>query len=326
MDPSVAARLAASPSATSSRSHSSSSPSTSRLAHSSSVTGLNGEDSIMSSAMTIEQVLAAHASAPDPLRAALESVLHERNSLSAQNSQLWNHLKKQRSNYQMAASDVKRIRAERDNLRSRLARYEHLGSSEHFEDKRTRPLAHGTATEMTTDYNEKSSSEQAHQLHFTSRPKPSRHQSEDRTGKQTFPGLCSNLVGVINFFFKSQQAQVQVGRVLHLKINILRRRLHIQHLGTMRGDNREREAIPIPNLRLLLRRLAAMARHPHLHHSRIHRQHTNEMQVTQFQEAFSVELLPRLLSSPHAPNPYHLGPRLQLQTLLLVNKSLLTGM
>ena len=211
MDPSVAARLAASPSATSSRSHSSSSPSTSRLAHSSSVTGLNGEDSIMSSAMTIEQVLAAHASAPDPLRAALESVLHERNSLSAQNSQLWNHLKKQRSNYQMAASDVKRIRAERDNLRSRLARYEHLGSSEHFEDKRTRPLAHGTATEMTTDYNEKSSSEQAHQLHFTSRPKPSRHQSEDRTGKQTFPGLCSNSVGVINFFFNLNRPKSKSG-------------------------------------------------------------------------------------------------------------------
>ncbi|KAL5492391.1 BEM3 [Sanghuangporus weigelae] len=185
MDPSVAARLTASPSATSSRSHSSSSPSTTRLAHSTSVTGFNAEDSIMSSATTIEQVLAAHASASDPLRAALESVLHERNSLSAQNSQLWNHLKKQRNNYQMAASDVKRIRAERDQLRARLAKYERPSDSEHFDDKRTRLLAHGTTstnTDMDMDTSEKSSSELTHQTNSTPKPKPPRHQSEDRPG------------------------------------------------------------------------------------------------------------------------------------------------
>ncbi|KAL5531651.1 hypothetical protein ACEPAG_4528 [Sanghuangporus baumii] len=185
MDPSVAARLTASPSATSSRSHSSSSPSTTRLAHSNSVTGLNAEDPIMSSATTIEQVLAAHASASDPLRAALESVLHERNSLSAQNSQLWNHLKKQRNNYQMAASDVKRIRAERDQLRARLAKHERPSGNEHFVDKRTRPLAHGTtstATDMDMNTNEKSASELTHQTHSTPKPKPPRHQSEDRPG------------------------------------------------------------------------------------------------------------------------------------------------
>ncbi|KAL5536928.1 BEM3 [Sanghuangporus sanghuang] len=184
MDPSVAARLAASPSATSSRSHSSSSPSTTRLAHSGSVTGLNAEDLIMSSTTTIEQVLAAHASASDPLRAALESVLHERNTLSAQNSQLWNHLKKQRNNYQMAASDVKRIRAERDQLRARLAKYERPSGSEHFDDKR-RPLAPGTTgttTDMGMDTNEKSASELTHQTHSTPKPKPPRHQSEDRLG------------------------------------------------------------------------------------------------------------------------------------------------
>jgi RalA-binding protein 1 len=67
--------------------------------------------------------------------------LLERNTLSSQNSQLWNHLKKQRNNYQLAVSDVKRLRGERDGLRVKLAKYEHDGRDEHYDGRRLRTSA-----------------------------------------------------------------------------------------------------------------------------------------------------------------------------------------
>ena len=81
---------------------------------SSSIAG--GDDAIMG------QALASHADLSSPTRAALETILAERNNLSSQNSQLWNHLRKQRHSYSLASAsnDVKRSRAERDQLRARL--------------------------------------------------------------------------------------------------------------------------------------------------------------------------------------------------------------
>ncbi|EJD07549.1 RhoGAP-domain-containing protein [Fomitiporia mediterranea MF3/22] len=180
MDPAVAARLAASPSANTSRSHPGSSPSTMRLVHSGSATGLNGEDVITNSAVTVEQALAAHASTPDPVRAALDSVLQERNTLSAQNSQLWNHLKKQRNNYQLAVGDVKRIRAERDALRAKLAKYEHPSGGEHFDDKRQRPSTSNSPAESNVDTKGVASPESGHHHYPIPKSKVSRHHSEDR--------------------------------------------------------------------------------------------------------------------------------------------------
>ena len=62
---------------------------------SSSIAG--GDDAIMSSSISIEQALANHVNSSNPTRAALETILAERNNLSSQNSQLWNHLREQRT-------------------------------------------------------------------------------------------------------------------------------------------------------------------------------------------------------------------------------------
>lgn len=118
----------ASPSSHSLRQHSHfSSPSTNRIATSASTSSatpsshtVNGEDAIVSIPITIDDALGVHAEAPDPMRAALEAILAERNSLSAQNSQLWNHLKRQRANYASAVKDVVRLRSERDALRAKV--------------------------------------------------------------------------------------------------------------------------------------------------------------------------------------------------------------
>ena len=79
---------------------------------SSSIAG--GDDAIMG------QALASHADLSNPTRAALETILAEWNHLSSQNSQLWNHLRKQRHSYSLASNDVKRSRAERDQLQAKF--------------------------------------------------------------------------------------------------------------------------------------------------------------------------------------------------------------
>ena len=73
----------------------------------------------MSLSISIEQALANHANSSNPTGAALETILAEQN-LSPQNSRLRNHLRQQRHNYSLASNDVKRLRAERDQLRAKL--------------------------------------------------------------------------------------------------------------------------------------------------------------------------------------------------------------
>lgn len=193
MDPAVAARVAASPSSISSRSFSSSSPATrlppsgsALFSHSTSGLG-GGEDAITRSTLTVEQVLAAHADSP---RAALESILQERNSLNAQNSQLWNHLKKQRSIYQTAASDVKRYRAERDALRARLVKYEQ-GDTDRSDERRMRPSVSTRPPAANGPDEAKQDSPESMQGDMDSlgnanyrHPRNARHNSEDS------PGMC----------------------------------------------------------------------------------------------------------------------------------------
>ncbi|KAI5121517.1 hypothetical protein M0805_006554 [Coniferiporia weirii] len=192
MDSPISTRVAASLSSLSARSHSASSPSTARLAHSGSTpsthssTGIGGDDGIMSPAMTVEQALAAHASFEDPTRAALEAILQERNVLSAQNAQLWNHLKKQRSNYHAAAADVKRIRLERDTLKIKLAKFEHTDDGHHHDDRKIHPSTSATHMPASSvngtsrDSQESASVEPGHHSHSSSRHhKTVRHSSED---------------------------------------------------------------------------------------------------------------------------------------------------
>lgn len=195
MDPAIAARVTASSSSTSSRSYATASPTTSRTANSmpfphTGPISNNNDDAILNSQITLEQALAAHANARDPARAALEAILQERNTLSYQNSQLWNHLKKQRSNYQAAAVDLKRIRAERESLRTKLAEYEQPADGEHSDERRLRSshsaaLLNASTPRDTQSYsNENVSSESPLRARTSSsHHKNSRDHSEDRHGK-----------------------------------------------------------------------------------------------------------------------------------------------
>lgn len=203
MDSSSAPHITASPSPHSTRSHSrttihAASPSNSRVAHSSSAAGFTpsssitgGDDSIMSSTITIAQVLASHAKAPDPTRAALETILAERNNLSAQNSQLWNHLKKQRHNYALAVTDVKRLRAERDQLKQKL---EVINKGREVpDDKNTKGSTSASggpgrsSTETTRDINNDALLEPS-QSNSSHRIRPIRHHSEESPGMHSL--LC----------------------------------------------------------------------------------------------------------------------------------------
>lgn len=70
--------------------------------------------------LTVESLLATHASSRDPARSALDVAVSERNSLSVQNTQLWKLIEKQRSGYGQLMKELERVRSERDVFRARL--------------------------------------------------------------------------------------------------------------------------------------------------------------------------------------------------------------
>ncbi|KAH7913071.1 hypothetical protein BJ138DRAFT_1111799 [Hygrophoropsis aurantiaca] len=70
--------------------------------------------------ITLENLLALHATAPNPTLAALEQALSERNTVSSQNTQLWKLIEKQRSGYNQVLKELERIRSERDAFKARL--------------------------------------------------------------------------------------------------------------------------------------------------------------------------------------------------------------
>lgn len=67
--------------------------------------------------LTIEGLLAHNGNS---ISAALDAAVNERNALSAQNTQLWKLIEKQRSGYNHLMKEVERIRGERDLYRNRL--------------------------------------------------------------------------------------------------------------------------------------------------------------------------------------------------------------
>jgi RalA-binding protein 1 len=105
------------------------------MTHSASATGPSFEIPISHEPITIEGSLAAHASYADPTRAALETVIADRNTFSAQNVQLWNHMRKQRSYHIHLVKDVDRLRHERDVLRHKLSKYEKTGREPHSSER-----------------------------------------------------------------------------------------------------------------------------------------------------------------------------------------------
>lgn len=70
--------------------------------------------------ISLETLLATHASAPNPILAALDQVLSERNILSTQNTQLWKLIEKQRAAYNQVLKEIERVRSERDTYKTRL--------------------------------------------------------------------------------------------------------------------------------------------------------------------------------------------------------------
>ena len=68
--------------------------------------------------LTVEGLLANNGNS---ISAALDAAVNERNALSAQNTQLWKLIEKQRSGYNHLMKEVERIRGERDLYRSRLS-------------------------------------------------------------------------------------------------------------------------------------------------------------------------------------------------------------
>lgn len=75
---------------------------------------------ISSQPITVDALLRAHAADSSPTLAALEHVTADRNTLAAQNSQLWKLIEKQRQGYQQIIKELERVRGERDAYRAKL--------------------------------------------------------------------------------------------------------------------------------------------------------------------------------------------------------------
>ena len=70
--------------------------------------------------LSADVLLKTHSAAYDPKLAALEQAISERNNLSAQNSQLWKLIEKQRAGYNHILKELERIRGERDAYKAKL--------------------------------------------------------------------------------------------------------------------------------------------------------------------------------------------------------------
>jgi RalA-binding protein 1 len=100
-------------------SHPSPAPSSRQATSSSTSTHLSLSSSSLSLS-TVEALLKDHAAAPDPTSAALERAVNDRNVLTAQNTQLWKLVEKQRTGYNQILKELERIRGERDVYKNRL--------------------------------------------------------------------------------------------------------------------------------------------------------------------------------------------------------------
>ncbi|KAK7679452.1 hypothetical protein QCA50_017506 [Cerrena zonata] len=70
--------------------------------------------------ITVDSLLSTHATASNPPLAALDAAVTDRNTLAAQNTQLWKLIEKQRTAYGQIMKEMDRVRGERDLYRSRL--------------------------------------------------------------------------------------------------------------------------------------------------------------------------------------------------------------
>ncbi|KAJ7115983.1 hypothetical protein C8R44DRAFT_793809 [Mycena epipterygia] len=74
----------------------------------------------LTSPLSVDVLLQAHAAAPDPKLAAIEQATSERSVLTSQNARLWKLIEKQRSGYNEILKELERIRSERDGYKAKL--------------------------------------------------------------------------------------------------------------------------------------------------------------------------------------------------------------
>ncbi|KAF7964909.1 hypothetical protein HWV62_1755, partial [Athelia sp. TMB] len=118
--------------------------------------------------ISLAALLATHASAPNPHAAALDQALSERNQLSAQNTQLWKLIEKQRTAYNQVLKDLERVRGERDTLKGRL------GLNKEKDRGLKGSSSNSTMASVGSTVNGSESG-----FGSTTEYKPTRHQSED---------------------------------------------------------------------------------------------------------------------------------------------------
>ncbi|KAH8093735.1 hypothetical protein BXZ70DRAFT_897262 [Cristinia sonorae] len=100
-----------------------SSPTTSRTAPNSAAPPASSSAAPSTIPLTIDSVISQHASSSNPPMAALDTVVTDRNTLAAQNTQLWKLIEKQKSGYSHLIKELERVRGERDVFRSKLQAY-----------------------------------------------------------------------------------------------------------------------------------------------------------------------------------------------------------
>jgi RalA-binding protein 1 len=124
--------------------------------------------------VSVEGLLALHASAPDSKLAALEQAVAERNSLSSQNAQLWKLIEKQRAGYTQMLKELERVRSERDSYKTKA------GSPAIGEQRRHRSQERTTSRKQNHSLDSRDDGSSSGGEHFTpSRPIVARSVSDE---------------------------------------------------------------------------------------------------------------------------------------------------
>ncbi|KAF9523051.1 hypothetical protein CPB83DRAFT_863513 [Crepidotus variabilis] len=180
--------LSANPSpASSTRQTTSSSVSGSFPSLPSSATAPSSSIQISPQTLNPEALLQQHGSASDPKMAALEQAVNDRNILSAQNSQLWKLIEKQRAGYNQILKELERIRGERDGYKSKLAAVAGLPNGSSSGERRQKTTSERGSRPSLDLPSATSSPASAHPSSHSRGPLP-RHNSDDtastpRTGQ-----------------------------------------------------------------------------------------------------------------------------------------------
>ena len=92
-----------------------------KLRGSPSNTNLSTHGTAQATPVSVEQLLQANATSSDPVYAAFEQAVNERNTFAGQNAQLWKLVEKQRAGYNQILKELERVRTERDSYKHKLA-------------------------------------------------------------------------------------------------------------------------------------------------------------------------------------------------------------